>query len=647
MMTEELYINDVLVPLASVNSIATTYQAHNIAELQDRNADFSNIFQIPKNQISRALFENADLLNSMTTVPYRRLRARYVQDGIELVREGFARLMPSNARYYNVQVVGGNASFFGLFPEMKVSELIGDTLDHVNDFDTIVGSRLNTSGYIYPLIDWNEQGIETQFMTQDIDAKRLLPCVFIKDIFQLTDELTGFDSYGALKDLPDFDNLILTPDALQRDQAAKELYNAKAQVTTPQTVKAGINHTPAQPTSVYYTPTMGIAGNGFTSSTYTADVGLYGYFVFSGQVQLTYKRYEFISRLVIGTAQVVRDSDGAVIAQEEFYNFLSVLDPSESDLTLSLPFNVITNNITFVAGESYHVRFRLQDTQKATLVIDETCVFEFCLEAVIPYGGFMPVGELYEGVTVKQVYQDVMNMYASFPAANSFQRRVRFGLMRELTDNMPNAKDWSDRVDGIDYELGYTFGKYGQVNRLRYKADSTVSLYYGDSSFTIDDENLIDEVLAVQLGVSAVEDETRFQGKLYPRIKALDSARQYTPTNNRILLLDKQDTAYEHRYTDTVDEAFIDTDVPYATFRPLMFDALVPEYYSEIVAMTTRTKAPVLRMRLSRQDVQELDYFTPIYLDVHREDLDMTGYFYLSQVANYVNGFASVSLVRL
>ena len=647
MITEELYLNGKLVELAAPNSIATTYQANNIAELQNRNQDFSNVFQLPKSPRNREALEDADLLNSATVLPYRRLTARYIVDGVEAIQEGSARIVRTTDDAYHVQVTGGNASFFGLFPDLKISELIGDTLDHVNNFATVTASRSNSTGYIYPFIDWMQADIETQFQTKDVDAKSLLPCVFIKDIFQLTDELTGFDSYGALKDLPDFDNLILTPDSLERDQAAKELYNAKAELTTPQTFKAGVNWAPPETTVTLYTPIMTVSGNGFTGSTYTADVGLYGYFVFSGQATLTYKRYEFASRVVQASAEIVRDSDGAVIASEVFYSFLSVLDPSESELTVQLPYNVITNNITFVAGESYHVRFKLEDTLKGSLTID-TGEFEFCLEAAIPYGGFMPVGELFEGVTVKQIYQDVLNMYASVPISNSFQRRVRFGLMNELSDTASSAVDWSEKLHGKAYEMEYMLGKYGQKNYLRYAPDDTVQLFYGDSSFVIDDENLTDEVIAVQLSVSAVEDETRFSGVRYPRIKGLDINRKYKATNHRILLMDrKASTPYEHRYTDGVDEILVTTDLPYCTFRPLMFDTLKANYYETVIGMLTRAKIPTYRFRLTRQDVQDLDYLTPIRLDVHREDLDVSGFFYISRISNYANGFANVTLARL
>lgn len=645
-MSRELRINGKRVDLADSTQVALTRQANNIAELQNRQGDFSNQFTLPYTARNREVMEYAQSVNAGTDIPYKRLEATYTEDGVQLVNEGVATLVGTSSTGYTVQVNSGNTSFFGKFPDRKVSELIGNTLDHINNFTNVTASRTNTTGYIYPLINWFNESDPGTFQDDNIDARYLLPCIFIKDIFALVDELTGYTSGGALLNLPDFDNLILTPNTLQRGQDAQALYNASAKNTASQVFLVGVNN--GATTAVNYTPTLDDYSGLFVGNLFTPDAGLFGYFVFSGGLVLKYKRYEFASRVIVVKAQIVKTSGLIVVAEETVFSLLTIIDPAELELTVPLFFNVITSNITFTAGQTYIVRIRVEDVLKSEVTVNEACEFRFNLVSAIPYGGFMPVGELYESVTVKQVYQDVMNMYASTPQANSVHGTASFGLFEELETNKHLAKDWSEKVQPSGNTLAYKFGKYGQTNFLKYQPHDTVTAGYGDSFFAISDETLPDTVTAIQLATTATEETVGFQNQSYPRIKSVENTtRTFSSANHRILLLNRQAVTYTHEYTDGVASLVTGSSIPYATFAPLTFDVLKPLYYSVLLGMLFKTKAPAYNLKLSRQDVQELDYLIPIYLDVHTENIDVTGYFYLNQISNYLNGFGRCEFVRL
>jgi hypothetical protein len=645
-MSRELRINGERVDLADSTQVALTRQANNIAELQNRQGDFSNQFTLPFTATNREVMEHAQIVNAGTDIPYRRLEATYTEDGVQLVNEGVATLVGASATGYTVQVNSGNTSFFGKFPDLKVSELIGNAFDHINNFANVTTSRTNTTGYIYPLINWFNESDPGTFQDGEIDARYLLPCIFIKDIFALVDELTGFTSGGALLDLPDFDNLILTPNTLQRGQDAQALYNASAKNTASQVFLVGTDN--GAPTIVNYTPTLDEYSGLFVGNLFTPDAGLFGYFVFSGAISIKYKEYASLTRIIRIKIQFVKTAGLVVVAEELIFNFPTPLNPLEQEITFEIFPSVITSNITFTLGDTYYIRLYVEDTLKSEVTIQELCEFRFSTVDVMPYGGFMPVGELYEGITVKQVYQDVMNMYASTPQANSFHGTASFGLFEELEANKPSAKDWSEKVQPSGNSLAYKFGKYGQTNFLKYQPHDTVTAGFGDSSFAISDETLPDIVTAVQLATTATEETVGFQNQNYPRIKAVENTtRAFSSVNHRILLLNRQTVAYTHEYTDGATSLVTGASIPYATFAPLAFDVLKPLYYSVLLGMLFKTKAPAYTLKLSRQDVQELDYLIPIYLDVHTESIDVTGYFYLNQISNYLNGFGRCEFVRL
>lgn len=624
MYTEALYINDQLVDLAGPSQIALTKQFNNIAELQDRQGDFTNTFNLPLTPRNREVLENANLLNSATLVPYRNNTARYIVNGSELVREGTATLIRCTPDAYVVQITSGNVSFFGAFTDMKLSELIGSRWDHTNDFAAVLESRNNISGYIYPLIDWFNADSAGMYQAADVNVEFLLPCIFVKSIFDLVDELTGFTSFGRMLELPTFQNLLLTPSLMQRSTAAQSNYNVFV---------TGESSGSAAPMQI----TFDTEATGFFDNLYQATEPVFGYMTFNATVQIT--NPDAFDELGLIRFRILRNS-GAEVFFEAVGGFVVFANSTVETYAYSVSVNRL-----FSPSDIYEVQSEIISAPGVTFTSSHK--WEFKLVGQLPYGSLMPVGELFENITVKQVYQDVMNMFAGIPAANSFQQRIRFGLFNEVSENVPNAIDWSGKFHRADTDLSFKYGKYAQTNYLRYSENDTVPYAIGDSSFSIDDATLPDTAEAVRISAVATEEEIRFQGVAYPRIKAINSSREFTGVGHRYLVLDRRDTGYSHTYTDGDSEEQVNTAIPYARFEPLKFANLAPEYYGTLFQILRKAKNVNAVFKLSPQDFQNFDPFTPIYLDVHSQELDATGYFYVSAINNYVNGFASVVLVRL
>ena len=87
----ELYINGFLIDLypKDAEPIATSYQISNIAEFEDVQANFSNTFAVPKTENNVSRLGNADMIGSNSFVAYRKNPARYLNNGIDVVDNGF------------------------------------------------------------------------------------------------------------------------------------------------------------------------------------------------------------------------------------------------------------------------------------------------------------------------------------------------------------------------------------------------------------------------------------------------------------------------------------------------------------------------------------------------------------------------------
>ena len=183
MQTRELFFNGKSLDLSDATKIGVTLQANNLGELQNRQGEFTNTFKIPKTLRNRNILDHLDNISSVSVIPYRQNVVRYLEDGVEIIPEGTGTVESSDELNYYIKVTAGNLEFFNKFPDVKIYELDWENQIHVRDFWTIKDSRTNTSGYIYPLINWFDEDNTTAFNTNEINTRYLYPCMFLKDIF--------------------------------------------------------------------------------------------------------------------------------------------------------------------------------------------------------------------------------------------------------------------------------------------------------------------------------------------------------------------------------------------------------------------------------------------------------------------------------
>ena len=201
-MANELFIDGQSVDLGKGTKIGLTLQVNDIAEVVDRQGNFSNTFKTPKSQTNKIIYEHAEQVNSITNIPYRKLPAKYVQDGIELVSNGYCEFK-SASDFYEQTIFGGILDFFSQIKGKKITDLDLSAYDHTWDLATIFASRVNTDGYIYPLIDFNDDSDTLippyfGFSDRNIDARTLFPAMFIHTLIEKIFEGTTYTLAGAI-----------------------------------------------------------------------------------------------------------------------------------------------------------------------------------------------------------------------------------------------------------------------------------------------------------------------------------------------------------------------------------------------------------------------------------------------------------------
>jgi hypothetical protein len=136
----------------------------------------------------------------------------------------------------------------------------------------------------------------------------------------------------------------------------------------------------------------------------------------------------------------------------------------------------------------------------------------------------------------------------------------------------------------------------------------------------------------------ATEQRSKFNGFNIPKVKAINSTKQWQKPDYRLLQVVKQDTDFDVNYTDGTTTTAVNTQIPFANF--IDGELLINSYYTTIQAILDKSKVIRLPFRLTPLDVQNIDHLTPIKVECF-------GTFYLNKIENFKDEITICELVRL
>lgn len=641
MQRRRLKINGRNVDLSGASRIGVTLQANNLAELQNRQGDFSNLFVLPYTPANRALFEDAENVNSATLVPYRKNSATYEEDGIFLVDSGSAEIESADtAKGYKVKITGGNTEFFNLLPDVKVYELDWSALDHIRNFTNVTTSRANTSGVIYPIINWLvEDG--TEFNTPLADPRDLYPCLFLKDVFERLEVLTGYKFKGSFISSDEYENILIAPKGLQTPDELLKALTSEAKNSTP-TVYTG----PFNPVFGEWNFPFNFDENTnhMTAGVFESPGNSFGYFTFRGAVTITapggvftitWRFYDVDTNATLYTEQAPPSQLG-IVSTYTYY------------------FNIISNNLTVTPGQRVGVEAigvnSLHGFAPTTQVVYQTdSTFKFNALSASGYNQPINAGALCD-LKAKDLIKEILNARGLMVQTNALKKEIYLDYFDTIQETKATAPNWSDKIDPASVKVGYKFGKYAQRNDFNFKPSELVPVGLNDVFFEVDDETLAPQTTVINFATSTSEDETKFQNENVPHIRAKESGGNFTQTNYRLLILERHDVDFDFEYNDGTDSLVVSDNLP--TCRALTVD--IEQNYKTLTEILRKAKPIQARAKLSQDDVNLVKrregkpgFLQAIYLDVHKGNTQINGYFYINKIDKYIDGFATLELIRL
>jgi hypothetical protein len=632
----ELKINGQEVDLPPDAAFAVTIQSNDITKPDTVQSSYSNSLTLPFTERNHKVLGNANEVTSLTTVPYQKLEADVLQDGVEVMPRPKAYLLQASEGY-EVDIFSGTVDLMERLGDKSIRDLDLSHLNHLWDNTQVKAgmnpARTHTSGYVYDLIN---RGIPLQ--EANLYPGNLYPSVFVRTVYNqmMLEAGVKWDFENEL-----FDKLLL-PFSNQKPVHNRQWIESRTFELSD--------------------------ANSFGSLSYGVVKIKHSFKVNSLSGPFTY----FLNINPNGAAFSPNIANLRITQAGEYSLTAEFAITKAYDLTNA------TINTVFMEGNP-----QLSDYQWQVSYLEEAV-----------YGSEWSVADNLPDISQKDFFKMVNGLFNLMPSFDAYSDTLRLTLMQELEANKVNALDWSDKLvyNGV-IPVQYRFGDFAQKSWLRYKESETLA---GDAFFTLGDQQLEEEkdILTLPVAASDVAVNTlhipvfkesfeQLKSDTGERsVKGLDQLTTLAPQGDGervrvdnatgvpiyanierkqihrgaayyvrfsgMWLLESQEYTYtpedahprlsihngfgavpvtlrEYGIQDTV------ATIARPSFAGLEFSTLLSTYYPILQGILDKSKGITPSFLLTPQDVQDYDPAIPIWLEQYQS------YFYLNSINEYTN----------
>lgn len=675
-MYYEVYINNKLCDLSPGTKIALSLAINNIGEAIRPLGSYTNQIKLPKTQNNIDICEVAHSLNSDTSFPYQKLPARLNINGRELISDGFA-VIEQAQYFYELTIYGGNLDFFEAIKDKKLTDLDFSSLEHTWSLRNVIDYRLNDSNVIYPVIDWSSDGNYMNNTEKRIDVRTIFPAMFGHSIVDKIFDEASFNKSGNILTNAKYKSLIVPlvdkiPPASQTEKLNIEVSSAvgetKMMVAAP-IANDSIFHLDIETSitdelSLWNYESFNIQNSALpTGHTYEGTTifldNTYCYTSFitgEYEIDLTLK-CQFLEQTVaiplfptdLGTAYLefwVLSLDGKT--KRATTKTIAVADTSIS----------IKENVKLEKGDKlfpvvYHSQMQASGWQG---------IFNARNLKIIPkdipsvsFGTLFPVSENLPDMTQTDFLKSIAKIFGIIFQTNSFTKTVEFKQFKEIYDNIPKAKDWSNKLDLSKIPLIQFHADFAQENILKWTNDTGTDVpeKLGEGKILVSDTSLEKENTIIEVPFSATVMSKKLINVDVPVIKWLTAGAASGSVEPRILILDREDFTCRYSVGNTNQTGLMEIvntnhatcyfQLDSKTFNLGFDDSLIGDNYNEFGFFLDKFKRVVCNIKLDENDIYEMDFFTPIYIEYFKQ------YFFISKINNFIDKTNStqVELIRL
>lgn len=456
--------------------VGLTFQIFDISTLGTVQGTFSNDFRIPDTAHNRAALGNATQKNvyNSTYKVNQKIPASCFQNNIE-ISKGFIQINEKEDKEIDITFWGDNIDVFELLRGKKLRDASLTYLRHTYTGANVVASFNNTSGYIYPVIDY---GLFTSVTPMAITSGQIYPAIFVPDIMTAIFKDIGFKIDGTMLDralykkstVPFVNNFF----GYSKEYVYSKNFEVRSDyfnIAAGATIKDNFTIKTAS-------TTVTSALFDLTSDRYTADDDY--------QISLNYN---------FSSAAFQRDNGPVTsVPFPTLYIKVNGILVATSSVTRAVV------DITLAAGD--YVEFEVKNNHSGTVRFQGTALGgvsqQFVTGSVIYPETILPDMDQVDFV------KWAISRFAGVLSVDLYNKTFYFNQFNDLKNNP--VDDWSDKLDLSKKAItnyGTVLSGYGTTNLMLYSVDDNdkqQTLYnvdndvpYGGGRFEIDNDFLGDE----------------------------------------------------------------------------------------------------------------------------------------------------------
>lgn len=580
----ELFYEGISLDLYADKNLKYTLQVNDLAEVKDRQASFTDAYDLPKTPKNIQALRGLGLPSDTSREPYRKPSCQIKIDGFDFVVNGWIKIKETDEDF-KVAVFSGIINFFKAIENKTLgTDLDLSEINHDKTVPVVKASQLNPF-YKYLIADYNGK---THYGTDDliVNIDYLIPSANIKYLWDKVFERFGFEYTGSIFDSSDFLNLWIT--------YPKGILDTD---TTPVENRTGsINYTQSSP----YMTGMGEFGDHLT-------------IIQSG-------KYQFGLTFTLSGISNVTLSGNPL----KFQIWRNSVKEWEESATANGVYN-LSALINYNTGDDLYFRWGWEVPGNYALTIDydiDTAIFN-----VANYS----FNEEFKDFQITDFVKEIFNRFALTPFADEFTNIIDFRL---LTERIKAEKivDWSAKYIERTGE-SYLFDDYAKENIFSYQYNDKESTH-SNGSIYINNQNLKEskkvyesktyspekDFAPYQLGASTVNVRTF---KIYDKdIKEKNGVQEisYKGLDKRFHFI--KATAAVNSFqigTELLGEDETATDFFMGEFSDQDWQSLINKFYPDLKALLNDSRIHSIDLYLDMMDLLLLDLKAIYYFEQEQQ----------------------------
>ncbi|MCR5863061.1 hypothetical protein LRS05_13405 [Flavobacterium sp. J372] len=620
-----LYINGKQADLEPSQVIAQTKQVNDLNSIQDRQANFTNKFKLPKTANNLRIMNFLTAKGNTSAVPYTKNECSlYSDNGQCFIYKGRA-VITDGGDYFDVVVYDGIIDLYKAIENKNLSQLSLTGLNHTKSVAAVISSWQPTSPYRYILADYNSNIGNLE--TKEVNVDYLIPSANVKYIWDKIFSEHNCTYSGAVFNTQEFKNLWMTyPKGVSNEQTDELVFESSnfsfPQYQSHQSAYARFNDA----------DTNLLASHFENAHFKVAQAGTYKLSFYGGFNVLTpfnqgpfriiiAKNSESIAAMHAAPQWYVTDvlNGGSVFERELVVD----LQPNQSiSIVVQKPSN---HNYWWISGGLRFKIIKLNQAVDFKTALEDFSVREFLTEVVHRFG-----------LTMYKEKHDRLD-----PATGTYKPHYNFLTLQEQLQSS-EIVDWSDKF-GKKIKEEYIHGSYAQKNFMRYNYNDKEGSY-NDGALEVQNKNLQDSRDIIKSKIYSPERKksqyfTRQSNvyKLWDKEVSEEENEpvKYKPLDKRYYFLRSEQVFVPGGLTlksSATNQSQLVTTCQFESFYKMTFSNVAFDYYLPLERILNRSLMVSAELYLTDADICNFDFRKLYYIAA------LGDYFMVNKINNYIPG---------